>query len=196
MKPPSLPCLFLVSLCSALCLLLPSSAGANPDTGRIGHQELTIPAGVALPVLLLESISTETGVPGQSVTAMIAQDLFIGQQKVLSRKDHLLGQITAIQPPSQGRNAILQVDFNLLALENGLHLPVSTMVDTERNLPYWGGEVTEGTKPVVVPYHVYQIGSYGRVMYHGPRAMGEHVRLFPGSRIILILKQPLTLYTN
>jgi hypothetical protein len=156
--------------------------------------EFTLPAGTMIPALLMEPVTTENAVVGQPVNAIVAQDIYIGTKRILSRQDHIYGRVSDIQPPYRGKNAILQVDFHVLSLSSGVRMPIATMVDTESNMPYWGGGLTPGTKPVIVPYHVYQIGSYGRVMYQGPRAMGEHIKLLPGERINLVLLQPLTLY--
>lgn len=160
----------------------------------ITDHEYILPVGMPIPLILMDMASTENGFTGQTITSMVAQDIFIGPKKVLSRSDRFLGRIEEIQQPIEGRNAILKLDFNTLLLESGLRLNVSAMVDTGQKESYWGGELTSGTKTVVIPYSVYRIGSYGRVMYYGPRAMGEHIKFLPGTRITIILKEPLNLY--
>jgi hypothetical protein len=156
--------------------------------------EYELPLGTTLAAMIQEDVSTETAILGQPISAVVAQDVYIGNKKVLSRSDRILGRITRIDPPVTGRNAILKVEFDTLALAEGIHLPFVAWVNTEQKDHYWGGEATEGTKAEVIPYKVYRIGTYGRVEYHGPRKMGEHVKLLPGERMVVVLSAPVKIY--
>ncbi len=195
--PPVKPWSYILSGCLLLGSLglfitgLPSHAFSDIE---IQDYEYVLPPGTVVPVLVMDEVTTANAVLGQTVTTMVAQDIYVGTKKVLSRHDRIYGQVREIHPPYQGRNAILRVDFNMLSLGSGVKMPIATQVGTESNKPYWGGELTPGTKPEVIAYKVYRIGAYGRVMYHGPRAMGEHVVLSPGTRINLVLQEPVVLY--
>ena len=87
----------------------------------------------------------------------------------------------------------MQLTFETLKLKNGLAMPVLSFTDTGQEGHYWGGEPTSGTVPEIIPQRVWRVGTYGRLMFHGPRAMGVHVTLPPGDRFVIITQQPLTL---
>lgn len=175
-----------------LCLPLLAQAASDPPS--LSRYRYEIPAGTPVSAILQEEVSTEHAVLGQPVSALVAQDVYIGTKKVLSRADRLFGRITRLDPPIKGRNAVLQVTFDTLVLSTGLKIPISSWIHTTHPEHFWGGEITEGTKPEIVPYQVYRIGTYGRVMYYGPRKMGEHVRLLPGERMIVVLDNPVEIY--
>lgn len=187
--------LFTLAIAALLLALHPCMAQpqAIPMEEMALQYQYQLPAGTAIPIVLQEDVSTETSILGQPISAFVSQDVYVGTQKVLSRADRVLGRVIQIDPPMKGRNAMLKVEFDVLSLSNGVKLPLLTWVETGQEGRYWGGETTPGTKPVIIPYNVYRIGTYGRVMYHGERAMGEHVTLKPGTRIMLVLTQPLQL---
>lgn len=184
-------CCALVVFGLLFATLIGFNAWADIDTSPY---EVSMPKGAALPIVLQEDISTETATPGQPVYGVIAQDVYIGNKKILSRSDRVLGQVVRAEKPIEGRNGILEIQFNQLMLDTGVKLPIETRMDFGQGRTYYGGEITQGTKVEVVPYNVYRIGTYGRVMYTGPRAMGQDVILYPGERIVLILNSELKLY--
>lgn len=155
---------------------------------------LDLPTGCRVPVVLQDDLSTEFSVPGQPISGFVGQDVFLGAYPVLSRQDRLLGQVVAITAPVKGRNAMLEIRFNTLILSSGVAMPIEAAVDTGNGKEYWGGELTPGTEPEVVPYNLFQIGTYGRVMMRGEREMGQHIKFLPGSRFVVVLKNPVTLY--
>lgn len=194
MKPvssyPYLPRLCVLALLA--WLMLPVTGMAQAPEPK--PMEYKLDAGAMIPAMLHEPISTETSVQGQTIRAAVAQDMFLGTRKILSRNDRLLGRITVLEPPIQGRNAILKIEFDTLALASGIQIPLVGLVDTGQESHAWGGELTPGTKAEVIPVNVYRVGTYGRVMYHGPRMIGTHVKLLPGTRFVVVLQAPVRLY--
>ncbi len=164
---------------------------AEPDPSQYQYQLLK---GAIIPVLLQESVSSQTDMVGQPVSAEVAQDIYMGNTQVLSTSDRVLGHVVEVAPPIQGRNAILKVVFDTLVLTNGIQIPIEAMVQTDNPDHSWGGELTPGTVPQIVPYKIYQLGTYGRVMYDGPRLMGKPVSFLPGERLLLVLQRPVSLY--
>ncbi|MCA9840993.1 MAG: hypothetical protein KC475_02650 [Cyanobacteria bacterium HKST-UBA03] len=167
------------------------SNGYEPQTDTYAYE---MPRGSMLSVILLDNLTTESALEGQPVLASVAQDMYVGQSLVLSRQDRVMGQVVRVDKPIEGRNAILEIHFYQLQLANGPVLPIDAVVDTGQSYPYWGGQLTKGTELKVVPYHIYQIGSYGRAMYRGPREKGIHIKIPPGERLVLTMQQPVKLY--
>jgi hypothetical protein len=166
--------------------MLSQMPGRQPDF-------VEMPQGVSLPVMLIEKISTVTSQVGQPVRAAITQDIFVGPRKVLSRSDRVIGRVTKVEKPIPGRNAILQVQFESIKSSNGLDTAIESYTNTGQDSHYWGGEITEGLVPEIIPYRVWRVGTYGRVLMQGPRAFGTDVTFNPGSRFVIVLMKPITL---
>ncbi len=193
----------LLFLCLCVLLLLPgmrpaqSAPQVSPPVDRQPADEhfdrFTLQAATPLHILLQTPVSTETNQMNDPVEAVLAQNLYLGADLLLSKKTRLFGRITRLEPPIQGRDAILEVRFTDILLDNGERLPIAAHVRTEHPEHIWGGKVTEGTKPVLITQNVHAIGQYNRVMFRGPRRMGSHVVIGPGDHWVIILEQPLTL---
>lgn len=190
-KPFFLLTSVILLLWSALCLDCWSASSQSSD--QFSPNEAILPAGTIIPVILQEPVSTETAVVGQPISALIAQDIFLGARKVLSASDRIWGTVQVVDPPFKGKNAILKLRFDLLTTTDGHQIPLTTQVMGDENRTYWGGESTPGTQARTIPYHVYQMGTYGRTIYVGERAMGEHVKLDLGTRVVLVLQAPVRL---
>jgi hypothetical protein len=149
--------------------------------------------GTPLFVLLQTPVDTAINQPDDPIEAAVAQDLYLGAKRIISRNARLRGIISRLEKPIQGRNAILAFRFNEITLGNGDVLPIQAHVKTERPDYTWGGELTEGTKPMKVTHRVEGIGFYNKIVYGGPRAMGAHLRYLPGERLTIILEQPLAI---
>jgi hypothetical protein len=188
----SYPFKCLLFLAIVLMGLLSGLSAADPALNDDMYQ---LPAGAMVPVILQDEISTEHATVGQSISAMVAQDVYVNTRKIFSRSDRLLGSVTWVQPPIEGRNAVLKIAFDTLIVSSGIKIPFLALVDTGKENHTWGGELTPGTKPVIVPYNIESIGTYGRIMYQGPRAVGKHFNISPGTRLNAILQEPVSLYT-
>jgi hypothetical protein len=127
------------------------------------------------------------------VEVIMDHNLYYGEELILAKNTRFNGLITQLDAPVQGMNAILRVNFNEILMDNGEKLPISAHVRTERPDHTWGGGVTQGTKPVLSTQRVWEIGEYNRIVFAGPRAMGEHIKIPPGEHWTLILDQPLTI---
>jgi hypothetical protein len=117
----------------------------------------------------------------------------LGERLLLTHNTRLSGQIARLEPPMQGRDAVLAVRFTEIHTESGEQLPLQAHVRTEHPEHLWGGQVTPGTKPMLSTQRVLGIGEYNRVVYGGPRAMGRNIEFPPGEHWTIILEKPLTL---
>lgn len=190
-----------------LCLLLANQAVHAPDSNAIssatppasidnqqdGFTIYKLNSGTPLFVLLQSPIDTSINQAEDTIDAAVAQDMFLGADLILSKNARLHGTISVLEKPIKGRNAILAIRFNEITLSNGDVLPIKAYVKTERPDHAWGGELTEGTKPMKVTHRVEGIGFYNKVVYGGPRAMGAHLRYLPGERLTIILETPLSI---
>ena len=147
--------------------------------------------GTPLFVLLQTPVNTASNNAGDPLDAVVFQDMYLNNQLVLPRNTRVKGVISVLEKPIQGRNAILAFKFVELELPNGEILPFSAKVKTERPDYTWGGELTSGTKPLVVRHNISGIGSYNKVVFGGPRSVGTHIRFAPGERLTLILETPM-----
>ena len=196
--------LLLAVFSAATALALPGVPPINPSSPPIApyadkaaadahFNRYTLAPGTPFHVLLETPLSTAINHVDDPIDALLANDMYLGSEKILSRSARLKGSIVRMEEALQGRNAILEVKFNEILLENGERLPVDAHVRTEHPQHIWGGQVTEGTKPVLVTQRVAAIGEYNRIMFRGPRRMGSNVAFNPGDHWVIILDQPLTL---
>ena len=163
---------------------------SEPDPRFIQY---TLPAGSAFQVLLQSPLDTSINQAQDPVEAIMDHNLYLGEELILPKNTRFKGMVAQLDPPIQGRNGILRVIFTDMFLNNGEILPITAHVRTERPDHQWGGEATRGTKPVLSTQRVMGIGEYNRVVYAGPRAMGQHIKIPPGEHWIIILDQPLTI---
>jgi hypothetical protein len=153
----------------------------------------TLRPGTALQILLQTPINTAFNQPGDTVEGIMTRDLYLNANRLLSKNTRFIGVISRLEPPIQGMNALLAIRFTALILENGEQLPIDAHVRTEHPGHLWGGQVTPGTKPMLSTQRVAGIGEYNRIVFGGPRAMGQHIEFLPGEHWTIIMDQPLTL---
>jgi hypothetical protein len=155
--------------------------------------QYVLPVGSAFQVLLQTPVNTATNQIQDPVEVIMDTNLYLGEELILTKNTRFKGYINQLEPPIQGRNAILHILFTEIYTDIGEILPINAHVRTERKDHKWGGELTPGTTPMISTQQVYEIGEYNRVVYGGPRAMGQQIMLSPGDHWTLILDQPLTL---
>lgn len=84
---------------SGLMLILLIAMGVSSTIAAVAANSLSnspnaeaiMPAGSVIPVYLVDEVSTETAKAGTPVEAALAQDIYAGKQKVLSRGDRVQG---------------------------------------------------------------------------------------------------------
>lgn len=168
----------------------PPTVREEPDSRFIQY---TLPAGTSFQVLLQTPIDSSINAINDPVEAIMDHHLYLYDELVLPKNTRFTGLITELKPSIQGRNAILSVRFNRIYLKNDEKLPIVSHVRTERKEHSWGGEVTPGTKPVLSTQRVWGIGEYNRIVFAGPRAMGEDVKIQPGEHWTIILDESLSI---
>lgn len=152
-----------------------------------------LPVGTPFMVILHTPIHTAVNQPGDSIEAAVTQDVYLGQEKIISSQARLKGVITTVESPLIGRNAILGFMFNQLTLADGQSHEVNGVVRTGREDHLYGGELTPGTEYEKVTHRVTGIGAYNKVVLAGSRQMGRHLELKPGDHLIVTLASPLQL---
>lgn len=168
----------------------PPAQRTEPDARFIQY---TLPPGTAFQVLLQTPLDTSISQNQDPVEAIMDHNLYYDEELILAKNTRFNGLITQLDPPIQGMDAILRVNFNEILMDNGEKLPIAAHVRTDRPDHTWGGQVTPGTKPVLSTQRVWEIGEYNRIVFAGPRAMGKDVKIPPGEHWTLILDQPLTI---
>ncbi|MBY0450741.1 MAG: hypothetical protein K2X01_08980 [Cyanobacteria bacterium] len=161
---------------------------------REGFTVFKLQPGTALYAVLQTPINTTYNQVNDPVEAIIAQDIFLDTEVILNKNTKLLGHISRLEPPVEGRNAIVCVQFSQINLNNGDELPIKAHIQSERPDQCWGGELTPGTKPRKITHRVTYIGEYNKIVWVGPRQMGRHMLFQPGERWTVILDSPLSVF--
>lgn len=163
---------------------------SEPDPRFINY---TLPAGTAFHVLLQTPLSTEINQLDDPVEVISNQHIYLYEELMFPKNTRFIGKVSQLEPPIQGKEAILAVTFQEIILHNGEKLPIQAHVRTPRKDHTWGGQLTQGTKPYLSTQRVAGIGEYNKVVFGGPRAMGTHITIPPGEHWTIILDQPLSI---
>jgi hypothetical protein len=156
----------------------------------------TLPVQSPLHVMLKSPINTALNHVNDPVEAIVLNDIYLYDQLILSKNTQIKGVISLLEPPIEGRNAVLAVRFTQMTMSDGQVLPMSAYVLTPQSNHVWGGELTPGTQEKVVTFHVLGIGDYNKLVARGKRAMGSDLSFSPGEPFTIILDQPLQLPLN
>jgi hypothetical protein len=178
------------SIDTSLIKISPPVQRSEPDPRFIHY---SFAPGTAFHVLTQTPISTEINQPDDPVEAITNQTLYLYEELIIPKNTRFIGRISRLEPPLEGKDAVLSIVFHEIILENGEKLPIVAHVRTERPDHSWGGELTRGTKPLLSTQRVTGIGEYNKIVWGGPRAMGKHITIPPGEHWTLILDQPLHL---
>ncbi len=156
-----------------------------------------IPAGIVVPVINMQEISTQTCPVGYKVKFVGTNDLYIGDIKVIPEDTTFYGYIEKINDPIVGTNASMKVKITKFVFPDGYEQNIKAYVYTT-NDNLIGGELTESTEWIRMPH--YQDTYQGIAWIHrgatlqmrpgGKRAMGAHTKLPVGERHLIIFVAP------
>ena len=147
------------------------------------------PAGTQFLTLAETPIHTAQHGLNALAEARLVHDVYIGERQVLSRASRFWGHVSKLEPPIEGRDAILEIRLHELELANGERLKLSAHIKTKQGTD-WGGGLTKGTKTRKVLHKVYGVGAYAKLVETGPRAMGRHLKVDPGEYWRIVLDSP------
>ena len=158
---------------------------------------ITIPAGIVIPVINMQEISTETCPIGYKTKFVTTNDIYIDEVNVIPENSEFSGYIEKINEPVVGTNASMKIKIFRLTLPDGFSMAVKGYLYTS-NDNIIGGELTAPSEWVKVPH--YQ-DKYQRIAWNfrgptlqirpgGKRSMGTHTRLPVGDRQLIILTAP------
>ena len=158
---------------------------------------VTIPAGIVVPVINMQEISTQTCPVGYKVKFVSTNDLYIGDIKVLPEDTAFYGYIEKINDPIIGTNASMKVKITKFIFPDGYEQNIKAYIYTT-NDNLIGGELTAPAEWVRMPH--YQDTYQGIAWIHrgatlqmrpgGKRSMGEHTKLPVGERHLIIFIAP------
>lgn len=156
-----------------------------------------IPAGIVVPVINMQEISTKTCPEGYKVKFVATNDLFIGDIKVVPEDTAFYGYIEKINEPVTGTNASMKVKITKFVFPDGYEQNIKAYVYTSNN-NLIGGELTPPAQWVKMPH--YQEKYQGIAWIHrgatlqmrpgGTRSMGTHTSLPVGERHLIIFVAP------
>src|SRR4051812_47991552 len=108
-----------------LALLLQGGGPKNlqvSETARI-KPPLVVPKGTAIPIALINSISTKTAKDGDSIYARTTFPITVNNEIVIPVGSHIRGKITEVQRPGRVKGkAELSLSFQQLILPSGISL--------------------------------------------------------------------------
>lgn len=156
-----------------------------------------IPAGIVVPVINMQEVSTQTCPVGYKVKFVATNDLFIGDIKVIPENTAFYGYIEKINEPVIGTNASMKVKITKFIFPDGYEQNIKAYVYTS-NDNLIGGELTAPAEWVRMPH--YQDKYQGIAWIHrgatlqmrpgGKRSMGVHTNLPVGERHLIIFIAP------
>ena len=159
--------------------------------------EVEIPAGIVVPVINMQEVSTETCPEGYKVKFVSTNDLYIGDIKVIPEDTAFYGYIEKINEPIVGTNASMKVKVTKLVYPDGYEQNIKAYIYTS-NDNLIGGDLTEPAEWVRMPH--YQDKYQGIAWIHrgatlqmrpgGRRSMGQHTKLPVGERHLVIFAAP------
>ncbi len=159
-----------------------------------------IPAGIVVPVINMQEISTGTCPVGYKVKFVATNDLFVGDIKVIPEDTAFYGYIEKINEPVVGTNASMKVKITKFIFPDGHEQNIKAYIYTTNNNVI-GGELTEPAEWVKMPHYqdTYQgiswihRGATLQLRPGGKRSMGTHTRLPAGERNLIIFIAPVNL---
>lgn len=152
---------------------------------------VTLQYGTPIAVWLLRPLDTRYTHAGDAIEVQVSNTLYIGVDKVIEQDDTLVGTLEEVQPPIQGRNAIVKMRFTELKRYQVGSMPFNAVLKGHNQM--MGGELTPGTEEKVVVHHVMGIGRYNQSTLGGQREMGKHIQLPIGEPLTLILDSDITM---
>ena len=198
------------SFFSITCFVQASSNVAQDDFASSNQNQLPeikidlrekagveIPAGIVVPVINMQEVSTQTCPEGYKVKFVATNDLYIGDIKVIPEDTAFYGYIEKINEPIIGTNASMKVKITKFVYPDDYEQNVKAYVYTS-NDNLIGGELTEPAEWVKMPH--YQEKYQGIAWIHrgatlqlrpgGKRSMGTHTKLGVGERHLIIFVAP------
>lgn len=159
-----------------------------------------IPAGIVVPVINMQEISTQTCPVGYKVKFVATNDLFVGDIKVIPEDTAFYGYIEKINEPVVGTNAAMKVKITKFILPDGYEQNIKAYIYTSNN-NLIGGELTPPAEWVKMPHYqdTYQgiawihRGATLQIRPGGKRSMGTHTSLPVGDRHLILFVAPVSL---
>jgi len=158
---------------------------------------VTIPAGIVVPVINMQEISTQTCPVGYKAKFVATNDLYIGDIKVIPEDTAFYGYIEKINDPIVGTNASMKVKITKFIFPDGYEQNIKAYIYTT-NDNLIGGELTAPAEWVKMPHYqdTYQgiswihRGATLQMRPGGKRSMGAHTKLPVGERHMIIFVAP------
>lgn len=156
-----------------------------------------IPAGIVVPVINMQEISTQDCPVGYKVKFVGTNDLYIGDIKVIPEDTAFYGYIEKINDPIVGTNASMKVKITKFVFPDGYEQNIKAYIYTTNN-NLIGGELTAPAEWVRMPHYqdTYQGISWNhrgatlQMRPGGKRSMGAHTKLPVGERHLIIFVAP------
>ncbi|MDY6309837.1 MAG: hypothetical protein SPL73_00710 [Cyanobacteriota bacterium] len=161
---------------------------------------IELPAGLVIPVLNMQEVSTQTCPEGYKTKFVSTNDIFMGDAKVIPENTEFYGYIEKINEPVIGTNASMKIKITKMILPDGYEQYIKAYIYTA-NDNLIGGELTPPSEWVKMPH--YQDKYQGIAWIHrgatlqvrpgGRRSMGVHTSVPAGERELIILVAPINM---
>lgn len=196
----SIALISLIIVISALINNVKSAEVSNIQLDMRTYSGINIPAGVVIPVLNMQEISTETCPEGYKTKFVSTNDLYIEDTKVIPENSEFYGYIEKINEPIVGTNASMRIKITKIILSDGYEMPVKAYIYTS-NDNLIGGELTPPSEWNKMPHYQDKFqktawnyrGPTLQIRPGGPRSMGVHTKINAGERELIILVAPLNI---
>lgn len=191
---------FLVCILSLLFISLPLSAEELLDNVQLPMRDydgIELKAGVFIPVMNAQEISTQYCPLGYKVKFIATDDMFLHETNIIPKGTEFYGYIEDIHEPVVGTNASMKIKITKMTFADGFEVPLKANVYVA-NSSTIGGELTPPEKYVTVPHYQQKFqgrfwtrrGAALQIRPGGKRKMGEHKRLQAGEEFLIVLTSP------
>lgn len=158
---------------------------------------ITIPAGVFVPVVNMQEVSTDTCPIGYKTRFVSTTDLYVDDIKIIPENTTFFGYIEKINEPIVGTNASMKVKITKYILPDGHEENVKAYIYTT-NDNLIGGELTPPAEWVRMPHYQDKYQGIGwihrgatlQMCPGGKRSMGVHTKIPVGERQLIMFVAP------
>lgn len=167
--------------------------GLNPEVRD--YDGLEVPAGVFIPIISVQEISTQFSPVGLAVKFISTNDLFMYETKIIPKDTEFYGFIEKRNLPVVGTHGAMKIKLDRMMLPDGFEIPVNAYVYTNTDNVIGGGQ-SAPVKLIAMPHYQCKFALQNRrtTLRMTPsmeRKMGEHTVIRAGAEGLLMLMEPL-----
>ena len=154
------------------------------------YDAIEVPAGMFIPVMNTQEISTQYCYEGYKVKFIVTNDLYLHDTNIIPKDTAIYGYIEKMNDPVVGTNAAMKIRVSKMTFADGIEIPIKGYLYTSNNNVFGGGI----SEPVSYRKLSHRQGRFHyttlqiKPVYE--RKMGTHTTIPAGSNEIVVLTSP------